>query len=406
MAMKSTTKRKLNKQLTRVAALAMTCVIGISSAVTVAALTKKITVVDGDNQIAVSTLDTNTDRVLELAGITLGDGDAIVRDDDMGTITVLRAFTVTVNADGESQPVILNQGTVADALQAAGVSLGEHDKVTPDLDTQLAADMEISIERWHTITLTVDGETQTYIVPEGTLEDSLAYIGVTLGEYDVISSGEEEVRGDMEVTVDRVEYRDVTITEEVSYETVTQEDDTLYQGEKKVATPGETGERTIVSREKLVNGEVTETETIRDEITKEPVNEVVLVGTKEKPAPKPAGAASVGGNGYIIDHNGQRVAYKSVLTGSCTAYSAAEGSMTATGRPVAFGNVAVNPNVIPYGTRLYICSPDGSYVYGYAIAADTGGALMSGRVLADLFYQTPAECYSFGRRTMSVYILE
>ena len=55
MAMNSTTKRKLNKQVTRVAALAMTCVIGISSAFTVAALTKKITGVDGDNQIAVST---------------------------------------------------------------------------------------------------------------------------------------------------------------------------------------------------------------------------------------------------------------------------------------------------------------------------------------------------------------
>ena len=118
MAMNSTTKRKLNKQVTRVAALAMTCVIGISSAFTVAALTKKITVVDGDNQIAVSTLNTNTDRVLELAGITLQDGDAIIRDDDMGTITVLRAFTVTVNADGEALQVTLNQGTVADALQA------------------------------------------------------------------------------------------------------------------------------------------------------------------------------------------------------------------------------------------------------------------------------------------------
>ena len=406
MAMNSTTKRKLNKQVTRVAALAMTCVIGISSAFTVAALTKKITVVDGDNQIAVSTLNTNTDRVLELAGITLQDGDAIIRDDDMGTITVLRAFTVTVNADGEALQVTLNQGTVADALQAAGVSLGEHDQVSPAQDTELTADMEISVERFHTLTLTVDGETQSYVVPEGTLEESLAYIGVTLGEYDVISSEKEEVKEDMTVTVDRVEYRDVTITEEIPYDTVTQEDSTLYQGEKKVATPGQAGERTIVNREKLVNGEVAETETISDERTKEPVDEVVLVGTKQKPAQNPAGSASVGGNGYLIDHNGQRIAYKSVLTGSCTAYSAAEGSMTSTGRPVAFGNVAVNPNVIPYGTRMYICSPDGSYVYGYAIAADTGGALMSGRVLADLFYETPAECYSLGRRTMSVYILE
>ena len=249
MAMNSTTKRKLNKQVTRVAALAMTCVIGISSAFTVAALTKKITVVDGDNQIAVSTLNTNTDRVLELAGITLQDGDAIIRDDDMGTITVLRAFTVTVNADGEALQVTLNQGTVADALQAAGVSLGEHDQVSPAQDTELTADMEISVERFHTLTLTVDGETQSYVVPEGTLEESLAYIGVTLGEYDVISSEKEEVKEDMTVTVDRVEYRDVTITEEIPYDTVTQEDSTLYQGEKKVATPGQAGERTLVNRE-------------------------------------------------------------------------------------------------------------------------------------------------------------
>ena len=88
------------------------------------------------------------------------------------------------------------------------------------------------------------------------------------------------------------------------YGTVTQEDNTLYQGEKKVATPGQAGERTIVNREKLVNGEVTETETISDERTKEPVDEVVLVGTKQKPAQNPAGSASVGGNGYLIDHNG------------------------------------------------------------------------------------------------------
>lgn len=79
--------------------------------------------------------------------------------------------------------------------------------------------------------------------------------------------------------------------------------------------------------------------------------------------------------------------------------------MTSTGRPAAVGYVAVNPKVIPYGTRLYICSPDGSLVYGYAIAADTGGALMSGRVLVDVFYNTVAECNNFGRRTMSVYVL-
>ena len=57
------------------------------------------------------------------------------------------------------------------------------------------------------------------------------------------------------------------------------------------------------------------------------------------------------------------------------------------------------------GTKLYIASPDGSVVYGYAIASDTGGALMSGRVLVDLYYNTLGECVNFGRRQMNVYIL-
>lgn len=407
MAMNSTTKGKLNKQLTRIIALALTCVIAASSAVTVAALTKEITVVDGDNQIAVSTINTDTDHVLEIAGILLGSGDTIVRDDEAGTITVLRAFSVSVTADGNTQTLTFNEGSVEDALLDAGVSLGDNDKVSPEITATLTPDMSITVERWRSITVTADGETETYLVPEGTLEEALAYIGITLGGDDEINPGVDQTTEEgMEVTVDRVEYRDVTIGEEIPFQSTTQQTDKLYKGEKEVATKGEAGERTVVTKEKLVNGEVAETEIVSNEITREPVNEVILVGTKEKPAPKPTGTATVGGDGYLTDHNGKRVAYKSVLTGSCTAYSAADGgSVTSTGRPAAFGLVAVNPNVIPYGTRLYICSPDGSFVYGYAIAADTGGALMSGRVLVDVFYDSIAQCYTFGRRTMSVYVL-
>ena len=67
---------------------------------------------------------------------------------------------------------------------------------------------------------------------------------------------------------------------------------------------------------------------------------------------------------------------------------------------------AVNPKVIPYGTKLYIKAADGSFTYGYAIAADTGTALMDGRVLVDLFFDTNQECYAFGAKKMEVYVLE
>ena len=105
-----------------------------------------------------------------------------------------------------------------------------------------------------------------------------------------------------------------------------------------------------------------------------------------------------------IDYNGNVVRYKELKTGNCTAYYG--GGITATGRPAQVGNVAVNPYVIPYGTRMYICSPDGSFVYGYAVAADTGGVLMSGYGLIDCYYDTYEECCNFGLRYMHVYILE
>ena len=55
------------------------------------------------------------------------------------------------------------------------------------------------------------------------------------------------------------------------------------------------------------------------------------------------------------------------------------------GRYLSEGYVAVDPDIIPYGSKLYIMTKDGSWDYGYAIAADTGGAMLSGRVLVDQY---------------------
>ena len=78
---------------------------------------------------------------------------------------------------------------------------------------------------------------------------------------------------------------------------------------------------------------------------------------------------------------------------------------TSLGWDAVYGVVAVNPSIIPYGTKMYITSPDGSVVYGYGVAGDTGGAAMAGDILADLCYNTLEECSQIGRRTMNIYIL-
>lgn len=81
-----------------------------------------------------------------------------------------------------------------------------------------------------------------------------------------------------------------------------------------------------------------------------------------------------------------------------TAGSAGGGGMTAIGRRAGFGIVAVDPRVIPLGSRLYISG------YGMAIAGDTGGAIVGNRI--DLGFDTLGAAMAFGRRSVTVYRLK
>ena len=72
---------------------------------------------------------------------------------------------------------------------------------------------------------------------------------------------------------------------------------------------------------------------------------------------------------------------------------------------LGYGTVAVDPSVIPYGTLLYITSTDGSFVYGYAVATDTGIAVQKGQILVDLFYETYAESVINGAIQVNVYVV-
>ena len=100
--------------------------------------------------------------------------------------------------------------------------------------------------------------------------------------------------------------------------------------------------------------------------------------------------------------SGDVLAYTDCLTVEATAYSG--GGKTAMGTAAGEGTVAVDPDVIPLGSRLYITAEDGSsWVYGYAVAEDTGGSIQGERV--DLFFWSESDCRAFGRRTAKVYVL-
>ena len=107
---------------------------------------------------------------------------------------------------------------------------------------------------------------------------------------------------------------------------------------------------------KSIDGKYASTKVIGEKVTKKPVDKVILNGTKR---------------GTTTDTSGAPVSYRYMVSGSGTAYTAAPGSRTATGATFYEGGVAVNPAIIPYGSKLYIEAADGSHVYGYATAVDT-----------------------------------
>lgn len=164
------------------------------------------------------------------------------------------------------------------------------------------------------------------------------------------------------------------------------------------ADPGENGHKVTTYIDMSIDGVPQERELVGENITKRPVIEEILVGDNSPISPLQFG--TVGANGVPTN-------YRTVLTGQrATGYSAKRGAWGASGMRLSPGYVATNPNEIPYGTKMYIASPDGSFVYGYAIAADTGTGLMQDVIDVDLFYDTYTESCLSSHRIVNIYILD
>ena len=370
----------------------------------------------GQEQTLVGYVGDTVERALEANNILLKEQDQVTPDRDTKLegetqIQIRRACQVTVTADGKRQQLYLLGGTVEDAIRQAGVTLDDRDSANYDLDRPVFDKMNIRVARLTAFTVTADGETKEYKAAANTVQGALDKCGVTLGEDDRLNveAGEKLTEG-MAIVIQRVTKEKITETESLPYDTEYQDTDELYYDESEVKTAGEAGEKEVTYQVTYVDGVEESREALSEKVTKKPVSEVILQGTKEYPVEEeetpsaPSGNGTGNAAGTFTDMYGNQVAYSSMLSGTCTAYSV-PGGTTSLGWAAEYGVIAVNPNVIPYGTKMYVTSPDGSVVYGYGVAGDTGGACMAGDIIADLCYNTIEECSIIGRRTMNIYIL-
>ena len=261
----------------------------------------------------------------------------------------------------------------------------------------------VEIEHAVPLTITADGKTVTTYAAGITVSELLERDGIKLGIYDTMNFPEDTtVFEGMELEITRIEFRSETRTVTTPYETEYEDTPTLKKGDTKLMQAGVDGTSDVIITDKYING-VWDSSDVEYLNVVEPVTEIIARGTAlADPVSKRQG-------NFTLDENGLPTEYEYVLYGKATAYTARDGHGTYSGRPLVVGSVAVDPEVIPFGSELYIVSRDGTHVYGYAIASDTGDLTEAG-VLVDCFMGRTEEHYGdacrWGAQFCDVYVLK
>ena len=292
----------------------------------------------------------------------------------------------------------------AEVLGEAGVDLGEYDSYTTAAVDGAEA---ITVRRGREVTIHYHGQVMKVTAGDETAGELLQRLNLVVSGEDVTSHGlDQPVFDGMELRIDRVVTHQETYTAAIPHETTYCDDPTVPEGMEAVLTEGADGELLCTAGVTYVNGREEKRVVLTQTVTKAPVTELVGVGTGEKTDVADPDAMPVIADGYITLPTGEVLTYTGTATIRATAYTHTDAGcdfITATGTTVHWGTVAVDPRYIPYGTRMFIISEDGEYVYGIAVAEDCGGAIKGDRM--DLYMPTHEQCIQFGRRNCTLYFL-
>jgi len=288
--------------------------------------------------------------------------------------TRTRAVAFTIHEDGFSAAYNTQQVTVGKALARAGIEVGEGDLVSPVPGSELTPGAHVYIHHAVPIRLVVAGKEQTIRTRGKTVTDALLQAGVGLEPTDWVSPGRRlSVRSGMTIKITTVR-NVIEVTESpIAYSSSVEYDSELNDGVRLISQGGLDGWIRREYRVRQINGRETRRVLVSEAVTPA-TNEVVTIGTYVKPAPAVVVAGAVAAPEGDLGCSRTLNVYATWYT----AASAGGSGVTATGTGVYKGIVAVDPRVIPLGTRMYIPG------YGYGLAADTGSGVIGNHI--DLGY--------------------
>ncbi len=306
--------------------------------------------------------------------------------------------SVTVVVDGEPCRVQTRGRDVSAALRASGIEVVAADVVSPAPDAPLRDGMTIVVRRAIPVRVLL-----------GEREISLRVVGSTVADA-LVAAGLDPASGiepsppltatlvpGMAIRADEVFARFVEAESDVAFGTVTVSDPMLAEGVKEVVRRGVEGRVLRVHRVLVSGGVEGSRALVAERVIAPPVSQIVAVGTgKRSVTNRVSRGGTERGGGLLNARSAGRT-----LPMLSTAYSpGCDGVdwVTASGARTGAGVVAVDPAVIPLGTRLFVPG------YGYAVAADTGGAIDGRRI--DVFFESRARALAWGRRIVDVVVLD
>ena len=288
-------------------------------------------------------------------------------------------------------------------LQEAGLDLKESDTFTAETSM---GNTTLTVQRSQTVHVDYHGDTMDVAAYEETVGELLARLNIYPGENDVLSAAmDKQIYDGMELQIREIFQEEQTYTAAIAHETNYVYSDAVAEGMEQVMTAGKDGEMLCTALVTYVNGKETEREVTSQTVTVNPVTEVIAVGTGLRQDGIATGRVVIDENSITLP-TGEVMTYTGTMQVRASGYTHTDAGcdmITYTGTTVHIGTVAVDPRYIPYGTRMFIVSNDGSYIYGISVAEDCGGAIKGDRV--DLYFPTTAECFQFGRRNCTVYFL-
>ena len=312
----------------------------------------------------------------------------------------------------EAREVYLYDNGVTTAFRTESSTVGEFlqgvtriasaDIVLGGAAAPIEPGMVISVKRAFPVTVTSRQKTKVLDMAGGTVEDALDALSIAVRAGDIITpSPETKLMPGMQIEHIAVEVLHETEIVKLPFKKEVKKDATLVKGKTKLKTEGKSGSKEVATRIELRDGAEFSREVVSETVLSKPVNQVMLEGTAAPPAPakKPAPLRNDtrSSNKKGLPKKSQ---IKKEIVIEATAYTHT-GNPTAMGTMPKVGTVAVNPKLIPYGTKLYI---EG---YGYGVAEDTGGFVYSNdKPAIDLFMETVKECINWGRKSVKVYILK